>query len=668
MKNLDISMESSVFMKTIAVIDTLPSPEPNFVVSRQVDGSALSYYKDLVWDWTTYIANGKSHGLNFRFWPLSSSPTSNDILMLEEMKSLMYLIIWRRKGPTLSYQTLLHYLKLLRKLCQYFSIQNISLKQVLSCKNLLIEATRAVPPYTVRTLNSLLTTLGKIGPAEIGFKVLGNHASNALKSISDDYISTLRQHPPIPTRIYSLIIKKLIDEITDFENISERFFDLTRLCIGNHFLGRSKGRQWACAKENGICPSNYEDDFPELLTKFELVDYFKIKHLSTGMKNPSVKSLSAGLTRLQKVCRLTIQVFSGMRDIETGLLPFDCLQTINQDGKLHYFLVGVTTKMNNGLPKNAKWVTCYEGSRAVALAKRIAELCFEVTSHTRKENSKIYRLPLFPSVGYLGFAGNTTAPKEGRLLTSKFDLSKNSNFRTILEPPIIESDILELERIDPHRAWRTEDNFRVGHKWALTTHQLRRSLALYAQRSGLVSLPTLRRQLQHLTEEMARYYAKGSVFADNIIANDKNHFGNEWRDMQPISAALTYMQDITKTDDKLFGAHIEWVEKKLRGDDGKIQLDREATIKRFKNGELSYKETPVGGCTFVGQCEVQPIKWLHIECIKGCKNMVGRLSKLERVISAQTRLVERLTPGSIEYRSESADLQILLDAKMDFCS
>ncbi len=99
--------------------------------------------------------------------------------------------------------------------------------------------------------------------------------------------------------------------------------------------------------------------------------------------------------------------------------------------------------------------------------------------------------------------------------------------RKRLEPIIEDADIRELEHIDPHRAWRSEEKFHLGKPWLFTSHQLRRSLALYAQRPGFVSLPSLRRQLQHITNEMSRYYAKGSSFAENFIGDDKEHFGLE---------------------------------------------------------------------------------------------------------------------------------------------
>src|SRR5258706_10613078 len=130
-----------------------------------------------------------------------------------------------------------------------------------------------------------------------------------------------------------------------------------------------------------------------------------------------------------------------------------------------------------------------------------------------------------------------------------------TGFRVLLQPIIEEADLRELEQIDPHRAWRSEERFKPGIPWTFTSHQLRRSLALYAQRSGLVSLPSLRRQLQHVTEEMSRYYARGSTGAKDLIGDNKHHFGCDWQDAQPVSAAMSYLQNVLLTDEVLFGAH-----------------------------------------------------------------------------------------------------------------
>ncbi|WP_446918805.1 hypothetical protein, partial [Klebsiella pneumoniae] len=103
---------------------------------------------------------------------------------------------------------------------------------------------------------------------------------------------------------------------------------------------------------------------------------------------------------------------------------------------------------------------------------------------------------------------------------------------------ITKEDIFELKRIDPFRDWDSESKFNIGQYWPLQTHQLRRSLALYASKSGLVTLSSLRRQLQHLSAQMTLYYSRGSAFAQDLIANDKLHFAAEYQETQNYTQAL----------------------------------------------------------------------------------------------------------------------------------
>lgn len=656
----DAQIVPLVFRPATSTTDTDGhAPLGEFVVSRYADGRIASRYADLVWDWTPYVPSGKRSVLNFRFWPQGALPSATQRNLVAEMQWLLYLFAWKRPGPLLSYQTLLHYVKTLRAAAAHCEVEGLSLRDVFTRHETLLDVVNALPSVHSKQLSGLLGGLADIGPKVVGYAVSGEQSKDVLRRLTHEYTDSLRQHPPLPTRIYSHVIATLTQELSDFEQVADQYLALAERCAVSPLLGRTKSIQWSSAKRKGIQRDGFEAQFSALVAEHGLENYFMAKGLCL-----SVFGLSAGLSRLQTVCRLAIHVFSGMRDGEVGQLPSACLESTKQGGKPRYLIVGATTKLNRGKRKTARWVTSSEGARAIQLARRLAELCWRVASAQLSRNlPALDETPLFASVAYLGLAGQFPAGAPDRLVAAKFDFSGQPELRAILQPAISERDLQELEQIDPNRAWRTEHKFQVGKPWILTTHQLRRSLALYAQRSGLVSLPSLRRQLQHLTEEMSRYYAKGSAFADDFIGKDKNHFGNEWREMQPVSSALSYILNVLTTDEVLFGAHGNWVEHRLHGKDGVLLVDRETTIKRFKKGELAYKETLLGGCTSTEQCSVQPIKWLNVDCVKGCKNMVGRASKLDRVIAAQTRLVESLDSATPEFRTEQADLQVLMSAR-----
>ncbi|AMV44268.1 hypothetical protein ATN79_20200 [Paraburkholderia caribensis] len=401
------------------------------------------------------------------------------------------------------------------------------------------------------------------------------------------------------------------------------------------------------------------DTMPVLLERYGLLEYFRTKDLTL-----SVQGLSAGLTRIMTVARLTVLTFSGMRDGESSDLKYECLKKHISYGRMHFEIHGTSTKLNGGDPKKVKWVTNQDGARAIELVKRITKLNHELFVR-RTNNCALDEkdIPLFASVSYFGFQGAKLAEHANQMIHGHLDLDRLPKLRALLQPPIEDADLQELEEIDLHRAWRSEEKFQVGVPWNFTCHQLRRSLAVYAQRSGLVSLPSLRRQLQHITEEMSRYYAKGSSFAQNFIGDCADHFALEWREMQPVSAALSYIKHVLCTDEALFGGHGNWIEHRLRDKSGEIEIDREITVRRFEKGEIAFRETNLGGCTNTERCDKRPVRWLNIDCVKGCKHLVGQLGKLERVIVFQERLVGSLDPSSGEYQSERTDLDLLVSVR-----
>ncbi|MHB8057406.1 MAG: integrase, partial [Desulfuromonadaceae bacterium] len=465
--------------------------------------------------------------------------------------------------------------------------------------------------------------------------------------------------PPIPTRIYSKIIAGLMRELEDFEKVADRYFALLTECTSDPLMGRSKSVINEKIRRLGLADKTPRPPFSQLLRKYDLEDYFASKQLSCD-----INGLSSGLSDAQMVSKLLIQTFSGMRDEESTELPFHCLITTVSDGRTHYVLAGRTTKLNDGLFKRAKWATSREGQKAVLLAQRIATAIYESIGETPEpDEDRINTYPLFVSTAYLPSSGQRIDKGHRGYLAGGCRMADNRKLMLRILPKIEETDLHELEQIDPHRAWRFEDKFQVNCEWPLTTHQLRRSLALYAQRSGLVSLPSLRRQLQHITEEMSRYYARGSAYAKNFIGDDPDHFGLEWQETTPVSAALSFLLNVLHSDEVLFGGYVNWMERNLKSADGTVCVDRETTMRRFKRGELTYRETSLGGCTNVNECKQVAIKWLDIECIGNCSNLVGKLSKLEEVILAQENWVTTLDPKSIEYRTEKEDLAVLVAAR-----
>jgi integrase len=573
---------------------------------------------------------------------------------MNEMRWLMNLLIFRKQQTQLSNGSLRNYTKPINAMARYCRAHNLRIQELLSDSTILM-AWLSDNVNHAKLVAALLTFLDSQGTEIVGYSVVNRKTVEIVRKKAEAWIAQHKQHPPIPTRIYSEILATLVSDVEKFSLVADRLLPLLEDCLSDKFTGRSAKVQWKKLRANQCSSLPVQPDFDYLLQKHSLTQFW----IENGYYN-AIGGLSRCLLDLMLCTSLQIQAYTGMRANEVATLPFDCIDETRraEDQSMHIVLTGRVRKRTGGKAIRAKWITSESGRRAVRLAQRLATVLHKFNNpdyaHTRNRSRPTL---LFTPVGLWG-----GKKKQGALA----DL-KGLRFLSLKSrlPYIGEDDLLELERIDPHRAWRSEPRFQIGQRWHFTPHQLRRSLALYAQRSGLVSLPSLKRQLHHITAEMSLYYARGSAFAADFIVNEKgkNHFGVEWQEAQPVSQYLGYAINVLLCEQSdLFGVHSHWIKHRVTNSDGIIQLDRAETLTRFKRGELAYKETLLGGCVKVGECSKNPLDIMQVECLKEhCKYLVGSKKKLERVIAAQSRLTDQLAKDSTsaEYRHEKAILATL---------
>lgn len=651
--NKDIMTANILVSEKFGSSTIIPFPPSDFVVAKNKNGTPLSRYDDDFWDRTPYDVDDERSIISFRFWK-NGMITERRRDLMNEIKWILYLLIFQKPGTTLSNGSIRNYLKPLNAIARFCDERELHIRNVLASPPLLMEYLSDQDQMT-KLVAALLNFLMKLGPDIVGYEVADKNIINLLQRRAAKWTSQSKQHPPIPTRIYSRFLSLLSNEMSEFERVSDQLLQLLENCLRNPLAGRAPANQWKKRSKNNESRSQIFPTFAKLIEQYGLEEFWKTKNYSADIRGLSVSVLEITITS-----SLQIQAFTGMRSNEVEALPFDCLEeTIRpEDGTVHYLISGRVRKLKGGKKKAARWVTSESGRNAVRLAQRISRVIFDATKLDPNEaDSGKSPKYLFSSAGLCrdersGLPANLKTYRHKQLLEKL--------------PLIEEADLFELEQVDPHRAWRLEPKFTIGERWQLTSHQLRRSLALYAQRSGLVSLPTLKRQLQHITSEMSSYYGRGSAFAAQFIVNGdrEKHFGQEWQEAQPVSQYLSYAVHVLFSDEtELFGVHPHWIKHRLKDENGMILLDREATLKRFQKGELAYRETLLGGCIKVGECDQNPLDLLHVECITThCKNMVGHKRKLERVISAQQHLVDKLgvkNQASAEYRHEQANLSVL---------
>ena len=629
----------------------------NHVICRDVDGTP-HLIREYIWPWTAYT---KDHGkcvLHFYYWNQKVGPACLDRLevsrereaRIRELQFLMARQIYL--GNENAPRTLENKLYTLHCLARFAEARSCTIKNVLTETSLLDACGASIPNSLVSYWMGWVNFLRQLDPAtQLGFTLATPKRWKVLIRRVRGWRDNSRQHAPLPTRIYGGLINNLSAELDDIEAHAPQLLAALRDALTEH--AQAKAMQLGHDINIG----------PALIKKHGLGDY--LTRRGFNLKQRALATLSGAVTEIFQVCKVQIHVFSGMRDDEARTLPYHCMdRKKGNHGRTHCLIVGVTTKFNKGRRLRTHWVTTdREGYRAIRIAQQFASVVYESLGITpSKANAHKDEFPLFPSTDYLPWGARKIVPKK-RLQTANKKLHKaKKSLHARLYLIIEEEDIAELEEIDPFRAWRDEPEFGIGQYWPLTTHQLRRSLAVYANASGLVSLPSLRRQMQHITREMSLYYGRGSTFCINFIANDpdgyKKHVAPEWQDGEDEAKILAFTREVLNSKELMFGGAGNFYQRqKERGE----VMSREDVAKRMNAGLMSYQPGPLGGCTKPGGCgKRKGLALIDISCATdGCKNLVGKHSKIIRVIQLKRAAMAHITHGSIESEIEREEVEAL---------
>lgn len=622
------------------------------VISRNSDGTAASLVGDFVWNWTAYDPRGKTRNFYFYYWTVNykrvklAEISVDRIARMREMQQLMVLLVFRKEGEPLAASSIKTWLKGVSQIAFFAESASCSIKEVLTTSGLLDAFIAGLTDYSTQRILAWLKFLWKLDRVEqLNFSVAVPRRLGELQRRARAASEADKQHTPLPTRIYASVINSLIHEMEDIEEHAERL--IAALC--------SAIADKDYVKKGSIFGYN-------VISRYGLEDYFARRGIEL-----SLPGLSSAIADIYRVCKLQIHVFSGMRDAEAAHLPFHCMLSERRiAGGKHALIVGVTSKLNGGHPMRSRWVTTeQDGFRAIRIAQRFASVIYGCMGvYPREDERGRDDFPLFVSTTYLPWWSKKLRVVPQRFSALRSDLGADTSALRLRIAPMIErGDLVELEEIDPHRDWAAEPEYAVGARWPLKPHQLRRSLALYANASGLVRVSSLRRQLQHITREMSLYYARGSAFAINFLSDDpdgfKHHVIREWQDGVEESQYLALVRDVLKSDEPLYGPAGKFYDMQKRRDE---VVSADHLKRQIKMGRLAFQATPLGGCTNPAPCNSpKGLRVVNVTCVtESCKHLIGKHSKIIRIIKMQRAMLNKMNAGSITYQIEKEDLDALL--------
>lgn len=625
------------------------------VICHDVDGTPHTV-GEFVWPWTAYHSQAKSTLLHFFYWNRASGRRVADASgitperegRIRELQFLMTRQIYYGNGS--APRTLYHYLFTLFYLARFAEAQSCKVRDVLMQTALLDVFEASLPDHLIESWIHWFNLLSQLDPeTQLGITVAIPIRRKDLAQRAKALRNRRRQYAPLPTRIYADLINNLSAELDDIEAHKPRILAAMREAITMYRKAEAANKSRSSIGHS-------------IIKKYELAAYLERLGYS---KFTRVKTLMGAFGAVFRVCQLQIHLFSGMRRAEATHLPYHCMANEKGlHGRTHCLIVGTTTKLNHGRRLRTKWITTErDGFRAIRLAQEFAEVIYDAIGITPSKADDLKdNYPLFPSTEHLPWAKRDRLPG-GHIATFDTHVTQGGDSLLSRLCPIIEDgDIDELEEIDPFRVWREEPEFAIGQRWPLTTHQLRRSLAVYANASGLVRISSLRRQLQHLTREMSLYYGRGSTFCKNFIADDppgyKKHVAVDWQDGADEADMLAFTRDVLNSTEPMFGGAGHFYERQRER--GEV-MSRDEVTKQMKAGLLAYRDGPLGGCTRPGVCETRKgLNLIDTVCATdGCKHLIGKHSKIVQTIRLKRVAMMHITPGSITEAMEKEELDAL---------
>ncbi|WP_131394547.1 hypothetical protein [Comamonas thiooxydans] len=592
----------------------------------------VSYYGDDSWDLSSMSTDGTSAITLHAFTsPGTAAFSPLSLRIREQHKALM----WRHmdKGKIRAPKTLRTANLALTAWCRKAENHEVDLFTFLTNPQWLTTESKDINPTYLYLTNPLLLTLWRhreeLGvQTKIQLQMLKDVLSNETQSRPE-----YKQTPLIPSRVYCEILAGLTDRMQVIE-------DELDLLLGAYTLSKQTSRSIS------KIASGFHSRTQKKSLKLSITNDLKSIGYDPNGKEKIHQFINSRISLHQVSLMLVVAAFSGMRNGEVSILPLkNVLTEFEQYGSVHYEIQGYTHKLHNGVKRPASWITSHQGVRAIQLAQRIARTIEQEHDKPLKAGQQAL---LFPTTG------NPSARRNGYSLDTYRD-----KIREIVCPLVVQTDIDELECLELSNSWESDDII-VGQRWPLTFHQLRRSLAVYAHRSGMVSLPVLKSQLQHITDEMALYYSDGFSRAVNLVF-DEQHFSHEWNAAKSESSYYAYTLSVLFNDDDLLGRGSQHMANVIES------RSLEDTLRLFQENKIAYRETPLGGCASTEPCKIEPMEPIPYQCLeKNCINQIVSSKRLDHIIRFQKGAVaslERNEHGSVEHRLEARHLEILLAAR-----
>lgn len=622
----------------------------DFVISRTTTGEVVSRYQDDSWDMKVYDALGTCIYNFANFGDGSDSPLIT--VIAGEMKRIQLARLYLYPNPRKPASLIIFSL---RKLARLALSNDLSLSLLFENKNInrvLLPNFARLERNSMRYMLILLKELYGFRAKYPEFMLAPTDYAliQRMQALYNNYPKPHKDNPQqtkiIPTRIYAALITALNAELDDFNAHGDALVAFFQQRKESPRFGRSESEV-----------RDYKDSvsWPDAVSQFGLRSFFEKQSIADW------RNLRGYLSDIQNFSKYWIHLFSGMRDNEARHLPFNTYETISVAGADITILRGYTSKIAGQNQMETFWITTPNTERAVVAARHVGKIAALLHDY---DETDLSQYPLFPAIGFS--VGDYRAFKGASVIGKSRNKNKLKRL-TARWPDLVvqEADIRELEQFDGFRNWRNDPDVQVGQPWPLATHQCRRSLAVYAARSGMVSVGSLGLQFKHLTEVMTSYYRKGSAFALNFLQTAEAQGWLEELEYERLkSQYIDYEANVINSTSRLWGGEGNRIQ--VARDKGQpliITTDRAMTENKFLKGEMTYKIGPIGGCTNLEPCD--KISFTSIFSCMDCENSIlddyRSLKNIQRGLDNLKREQSLFVAENPQYKQLESEISAIYD-------
>ena len=604
-------------------------PKDDMPISFDKNGQVLSRFGDDFWDFSAVI-RGYETGSILDFSEKGTGLNKETLIHLR----LITLYNWfyaRNSKDVVTFKTIRNKYSVYKSLAIFFnskksSFLNMNRNGIAQRKYL--EKLSLNKASRIDILISIIKSMNKAGNF---FKLgedfgIGQSFMEKIEKIRSIAVSTKKQTALIPSRIYSEFIHSSLEVFKIFND------NLNRLKI---FFAETFH---TLTKNQRINP----------LTFLKLMESSSLQKYCEYFNVRNRHQLIYSLTLVQTLGFFLVGCFSGMRKTEILSLGQNCLQQKVIDGREVYVLNGYTSKTSAIGVRNATWITSKTIVPIIDTLKGLHSIIKNICDYYGVyKNIPIEEYSLFPHIPIQQMEVNGIHSLYKHPPTLLYNIDKA--FELLKNIEVRKEDIKELERFNPLVNWIEEYNLKIGKVWQFRPHQFRRSLVVYAIRSGMIQLAVLKKQLQHLTVDMTSYYGNSSGSASNLF---EDSLIEEFKEENSRYQFVQYEEKVVDSKGILFGAEGTRLSLLRQMNQApEYLIDKQKTLQYFKEGRLSYKKTPLGGCSKIGTCD--KLGFSYITACIDCKDSIfdsDSKAALNKIKQAYIARLSKYEITSITYK------------------